>query len=89
MVVRTFERVMREPLEVTSMPAWTLRRDGPSPVQGFGYRGMVTELGGMDLGRELLVLGFNHNIQSSFGVTREAVTRISEWIAKQGKGVCA
>lgn len=89
MVVRTFERALGEPLEVTSMPAWTLRGDGPSPVHGFGYRGMVTELGGMDLGRELLVLGFNHNIQSSFGVTREAVTRISEWIAKQGKGVCA
>lgn len=87
MVVRTFERALREPLEVTSMPSWTLRRDGTSPVQGFAYRGMVTELGGMDLGRELLVLGFNHNIQSSFGVTREAVTSISEWIAKQGKGI--
>jgi len=85
-VVRTFERLLREPLEVSSMPAWTLGRDGTSPVQGFAYRGMVTELAGMDLGRELLVLGFNHNIQSSFGVTREAVTSISEWIAKQGKG---
>ena len=69
------------------MPAWTLRRGGTSPVQGFAYRGMVTELGGMDLGRELLVLGFNHNIQSSFGVTREAVTSIGEWVAKQGKEV--
>lgn len=86
MVVRTFERVLRDPLEVTSMPAWTLRRDSASPVQGFAYRGMVTELGGMELGRELLVLGFNHNIQSSFGVTREAVARISEWIANQAKG---
>lgn len=89
MVVRAFERVLREPLEAISMPAWTLRRDGTSPVQGYAYRGMVTELGGMDLGRELLVLGFNHNIQSSFGVTREAVTSISEWIAKQSKGVLA
>lgn len=88
-VVRTFERLLSEPLEVASMPAWTLGREGTSPVQGFAYRGMVTELAGIDLGRELLVLGFNHNIQSSFGVTREAVTRISEWIAKQGEGVLA
>lgn len=89
MVVRTFERILNEPLEIISMPAWTLGRNGTSPVQGVAYRGMVTKLGGMDLGRKLLVLGFNHNIQSSFGVTREAVTSISEWIAKQGKGVLA
>lgn len=88
-VVRTFERLVGEPLKVASMPGWTLGRDGSSPVQGFAYRGAVSELAGMDLGRELLVLGFNHNIQSSFGVTRGAVTSIGEWIARQGRGVLA
>jgi hypothetical protein len=88
-VVRTFERLLSKSLKVASMPAWNLGRQGSSPVQGLAYLGVVTELAGMNLGRELLVLGFNHNIQSSFGVTREAVTSISEWIARQGRGVLA
>ena len=88
-VVRTLERLLSKPLKVDLMPAWNLGRESAPPVQGLAYRGLVTELAGMNLGRELLVLGFNHNIQSSFGVTRQAVTSISEWIARQGRGVLA
>ncbi len=45
------------------------------------YSGMVSTLAGMSLDREVLVLGFNHNIQSSYGVTNEVVDRIGNWIA--------
>lgn len=88
-VVRTFEKLLNDPLEVLKMPSWNLGRESVSPVQGFAHRGVVSELSGMDLGRELLVLGYNHNIQSSFGVTREVVTSIRDWIARQGRGVLA
>lgn len=88
-VVRTFERLLSKPLQVAPMPAWDLCRERASPVCGRSYRGVVTELAGMSLGREVLVLGFNHNIQSSFGVTREAVSSISDWIGRQGKGALA
>jgi hypothetical protein len=42
---------------------------------------------GIDLERELLVLGFNHNIQSSFGMTTEVTTAIRHWIAEAAEEV--
>lgn len=86
-VVRTFQDFLGEPLESTKMPSWRLGREGSSPVEGFAYRGVVSQLAGEDLGRELLVLGYNHNIQSSYGVTREVVASIKDWVAGQGRGV--
>lgn len=37
------------------------------------------ELGGIDLGREIRVLGFNHNIQGSRGITSEVRHLIRNW----------
>lgn len=78
-VVKEFSRLL-DPgvLDCQEMPAWALQR---GRVAGFAHIGRVTRLAGATLGRELLVLGYNHNIQSSFGVTREAVSRMSVWIS--------
>jgi hypothetical protein len=67
------------------MDDWTLpRRNGG--VRGHAFRGTVTNIGPVSLDRELLVLGFNHNIQSSFGVTRSVKSAISNWIASAALG---
>ena len=50
------------------------------------YRGVVTALSGFPLGHKLLVLGYNHNLQSSFGVTNEVVDGIRRWIGMQAAG---
>ncbi len=67
------------------MRDWTLpRREGPG-VTGFAFRGRVRHLFGVDLGRSVLILGYNHNIQSSFGVTTEVKGAIRNWIAQSVK----
>jgi hypothetical protein len=49
---------------------------------GFAYEGVVEDLAGMDLGRRVVVLGFNHNLQSSYGVTAAVIKGISRWVAE-------
>lgn len=86
-VAREFCRLVPdEPLEARSMPSWSLQE---GRVPGVGYIGRVSQLGGYALDRELLVLGYNHNIQSSFGVTKTAVSNIGAWIGACSAGALA
>ena len=79
-VITNFETVSGVRLEQETMPAWTLpRREGPG-VEGVAFKGIARSVAGIKLDREVVVLGFNHNIQSSFGVTRSVVHAIREWI---------
>lgn len=80
-VVRHFEELLGSVLEKQAMHSWSLRRQARAPVIGFAYKGVVSSVGGLELGRRLLVLGFNHNLQSSFGVTKEVVQSIRAWIS--------
>jgi hypothetical protein len=82
-VVRQFEILMGYPLYAQRVPAWDLPRRSGRPVPGVAYRARVSSIGGTTLGRELLVLGYNHNLQSSFGVTTEVRNSIGEWITAQ------
>ena len=86
-VVREFGQLLSgEGLHAQIQPTWSLQ-DGR--VQGISYEGRVSAVGGIALRRELLVLGFNHNIQSSFGVTSQAVANIATWIDHHAKGALA
>lgn len=79
-VVKEFNRLVPdEPLKAHPMSSWSLQE---GRVQGIGHIGRVSRLGGLHLDRELLVLGYNHNIQSSFGVTSEVVSRMATWISR-------
>jgi hypothetical protein len=42
----------------------------------------VHTLSGVSLPNEILVLGYNHNLQSSYGVTNEAISAIRDWISQ-------
>ena len=81
-VVKEFSRLLssNQMLAPQVMPSWALQR---GRVAGVAYAGRVSELNRIPLDRELLVLGYNHNIQSSFGVTSEVVSRIATWVAHQ------
>ena len=46
----------------------------------FAYRGTVRRLAGVELSRPVMVLGFNHNLQSSYGVTSGVKDAIRDWI---------
>lgn len=80
-VVEHFERVADTALERHVMHDWTLRREGDRGVTGIAYMGVLRTVGGTRLRHDMHVLGFNHNIQSSFGVTTQVTESIRGWIA--------
>jgi hypothetical protein len=81
-VVAHFQDITGTRLEKTRMPSWALPRKAEADVAGYAYAGTVRDIAGVTLKHEILVLGFNHNIQSSFGVTRRVCDSIRQWIAK-------
>lgn len=84
-VVEELQRLAESPFERREMTGWALRRNGKARVAGFGYKGVLSRLAGVEFGREILVLGYNHNLQSSFGVTNEVRGSIRRWIAKEAR----
>ncbi|WP_353222271.1 hypothetical protein [Salinisphaera hydrothermalis] len=82
-VVSEFVTLTGALLEGQEMPTWALRRSNKANVKGYCYRGILKAINGFTLRRPLTVLGFNHNIQSSFGVTNDVVTEIASWVNKQ------
>ena len=86
-VVRQFEEIGGR-LEKRVMPAWSLRRQSRRNVVGFAYTGVVDEVAGVELEHKVLVLGFNHNLQSSFGITTELVHAIRAWVSKASSEAC-
>ena len=81
-VVKGFQSVAGVSLRAEEIPAWSLGRRSSANVKGVAYTGVATTVSGIKLDRQLKVLGFNHNLQSSFGVTMEVITGIREWITR-------
>ena len=88
-VVENFERIAGIRLDKELMPAWTLPRRAQPGVVGVAYTGSVDRIAGVKLRRDLVVLGYNHNIQSSFGVTKQVMTSIRHWVASSMRGAVA
>lgn len=80
-VVRAFEGMAGVRFERDTVPSWTLSRRRTQDVIGIAYTGCVDAMAGVNIGRSIMVLGFNHNLQSSFGVGTEIVAAIRDWIA--------
>ena len=81
-VVHNMERLATREFESLAMPDWTLPRHSGNGVAGYAYIGSLTELGNISLKKEVFVLGYNHNIQSSFGVTTKVKHAIGKWVTK-------
>ena len=79
-VVSHFQEATGIALERTEMPDWALPRQSGADVAGYSYQGCVDTVSGCPLPQELLVLGFNHNLQSSYGVTSSVIEAIRRWI---------
>jgi len=82
-VVNNFSLISSIDFKVDEMPSWTLCRDSKRKVKGYSYKGKLSQLLGHKFSHEILVLGFNHNIQSSFGVTNHVKHSIARWIKSQ------
>lgn len=81
-VVDAFETMIEIPLERQEIMSWELPRQSGIGVKGIAYRGAINRISEIDLDRELLILGFNHNLQSSYGVTNEVMSSIRSWITQ-------
>lgn len=84
-VVQQFQEIAGLRLTKKEMPTWSLPRRSDSRVAGIAYSGKVKSLAGIGLEREVMVLGFNHNIQGSFGVTAQVIVEIRRWITRAAK----
>lgn len=69
------------------VPEWTLPRREGEGVRGYAYTGSICQISGIGLGRQISVLGYSHNIQSSFGVTTKVKESIQQWITKSASEV--
>ena len=85
-VVVHFQHSTGTTLRCQPMREWSLPRK-TSPVAGYAYQGSVNSIQGVDLGRSLVVLGFNHNLQSSFGVTTKVLRAIRRWVGTSLKDI--
>jgi len=80
-VIDYFNSSSRSEIKEEPMQEWNLLRNDSKSVSGFAYHGVVRRISGVTIDRDVLILGFNHNLQSSFGVTREIASSIRQWIA--------
>ncbi len=80
-VAQLFQTMAGVRLEQKEMPAWSLPRKS-GDVAGIAYWGVIDALFDVHFDHELLVLGYNHNLQSSFGVTKEVIAAIGAWVAQ-------
>jgi hypothetical protein len=88
-VVKHLQKIANVEFQETEMRHWTLPRRSGMGVIGFAFRGTLTQLMGVNLERSILVLGYNHNLQSSFGVTTSVKTAIANWVSAQASEVIA
>ncbi|QXU42144.1 hypothetical protein [Pedobacter sp. D749] len=84
-VVNTLSQISDVDYRVTEQPTWKLQRTGDNYIAGFSYEGTIHRIGTIQLNNEITILGFNHNIQSSFGVTSSVQYQIRLWITEKSK----
>lgn len=76
-VVDNFQKVFGQLIDKKYVEQWNIKTKN-KVVKGKSYR---TILKAKD--KKILVLGFNHNIQSSFGVSKEIIASIRSWLQKE------
>ena len=62
------------------MPTWSLLRKSRSSIDGYSYAARVERIGPVPLNRKIVVLGYNHNRQSSPGVSGKIAGAIRDWV---------
>lgn len=86
-VVDNFERASGVSFKKEPMEAWCLPRKNGKHISGFSYEGKISQIADIEIGRDVHILGYNHNIQSSYGVTSSVRTSIQEWISEKAKEI--
>jgi hypothetical protein len=86
-VVQQFQEIAGVCLDRQEMPIWSLPRRSKPDVIGIAFKGLVDTISGIMLERKIMVIGFNHNLQSSFGVSTDIIRAIYGWVAQVSKEI--
>ncbi|WP_454825298.1 hypothetical protein [Pseudomonas veronii] len=86
-VVENFQRASSVSFCKEPMEAWCLPRKNGNHISGFSYEGKISRIANIEIGRDVYILGYNHNIQSSYGVTSSVRASIQEWISLKTKEI--
>ena len=84
-VVRRFESLSGSHLSSETMPSWSLKRENGPDVPGIAFNGSMDRFGGVHLDRIVRVVGFNHNLQGSFGVSSKIMNAVRDWVANTAR----
>ena len=86
-VVDNLQKITGVNFEKNLVPDWTLPRKSGIGVKGFSYKGVIRKVAGVRLNQPVHVLGFNHNIQSSFGVSIPVKAAIRDWVTTSAEDI--
>lgn len=81
-VVELFAELFGTTFVASAKAGWDLRRQGRSRVSGYSYFAKLAKLLGRPLVKPIVLIGFNHNLQSSFGISLAIRSRIRDWITQ-------
>ncbi len=84
-VVKNFEQLAGVKLSCQEMPDWVLNRENGKCIKGYAYKGRIKSISDSPLNKEILILGYSHNIQSSYGITTKVIRSIRNWIVHVAK----
>lgn len=84
-VIKNFELISDVTLKMKLQPDWALKRRTSNDVKGYSFEGQVKQIGDVKLKKEVKVFGFNHNIQSSYGITNYVQKSIRNWFSNKIK----
>ena len=82
LVVAQFQSLFGYMLNKFDAPRWSLPRKNGKHIQGVAYDGRNTITLTDGSNRDIRVIGFNHNIQSSYGISNGVRTCIREWVGE-------
>jgi len=82
-VVENLSKLSNRSFAKTEMEDWSLNRKTVDNIKGFSYVGYIDKIGNMSLGKKIKILGYNHNIQSSYGISSKIQTSIRNWVTLQ------
>jgi hypothetical protein len=84
-VVNSFEKMSGTNLETNHIPSWDLLRPNNKKVKGFSFIGEIKNFQDINFEKRIKIIGYNHNIQSSYGISKEVLKSIRDWITLESK----
>jgi hypothetical protein len=85
-VVDALQKMSQVTFDRQAITEWTLPRKNGGGIVGYAFTGHISKVGETRLKKDIKVLGFNHNIQSSYGVTTQVKNAIKNWITLNAEG---